>query len=275
MKADLAAKLAALPPLAVGNAELRTPRCKICAASTRVFDIVDSNKCGGDTYNFYRFGFSGIPVCYYRCTRCRFLFTDFFDDWTNQDFADFIYNADYGKVDPEYASIRPKRCAAQVASVLTGAERLSILDYGSGAGVFAAELRAQGYAKCGTYDPFSSPEKPTGKFDVITCFEVMEHTQTPIETMRDIASYLGDAGCLIFSTGVQPPEIEQQRANWWYVSPRNGHLSIHTNASLLALAQACEMQFCPGSFGFAAMRRTNPKGEWNVIASRCAAPWHG
>ena len=90
MRADLAAKLAALPPLNPKNAELRSPRCKICESPTLVFDLVDFNKSGGDKCNFYRYGFSGISVYYYRCTKCRFLFTDFCDDWTHQDFADFV-----------------------------------------------------------------------------------------------------------------------------------------------------------------------------------------
>jgi 2-polyprenyl-6-hydroxyphenyl methylase/3-demethylubiquinone-9 3-methyltransferase len=272
MKSELAARLSMLPGLNGRNASLDTPHCKVCDSRTICFDVVDFNKCGGDRYNFYRFGLSGIAVHYYRCTACQFLFTDFYDDWSPQDFARFIYNDDYAKIDPEYAAIRPKRCAEALAVHLAGAENLRILDYGSGAGIFAHDLRERGFEKCLEFDPFSSPHKPDGRFDVITCFEVMEHTPAPIETMRAISGFLDDAGCLIFSTGVQPPEIEQQRANWWYVSPRNGHISIHTEQSLRRMAEAVDLEFFPRRFGFAAMRRRQPPSAgWNAVAKRCGA----
>ena len=57
--------------------------------------------------NPFAFGFAGIQVDYRRCQDCGFIFTDFFDDWTTDEFAAYVYNADYPRIDSEYAEIRP------------------------------------------------------------------------------------------------------------------------------------------------------------------------
>src|SRR5262249_24894106 len=157
---------------------------------------------------------------------------DFFDSWTAEDFAKFVYNEDYIKVDAEYAGIRAERDAAAMASRLSGLENLRILDYGSGAGLFAEQLRNRGLHNVVSYDPFSNPGRPLGQYDLITCFEVLEHAAAPLATISDIASFLHPTGCAIFSTGIQPPDINVTRAGWWYVAPRNGHASIYTLAAL-------------------------------------------
>jgi hypothetical protein len=33
---------------------------------------------------------------------------------------------------------------------------------------------------------------------------------------------------------LQPPDFDQQRLNWWYVAPRNGHVSIFSRPALTA-----------------------------------------
>ena len=227
-------KLAALPKLSQANRQAVS--CKICGDHAYFFDLVDFNKVGVP-YDFYCFGMSGIAVPYFRCTVCRFLFTPFFDDWTAQEFSQFIYNEDYIKVDGEYTGIRAKREAASIAKRLGEHKHLRVLDYGSGSGVFADHLRSLGFANVTCYDPFSSPIRPGGPFDVITCFEVIEHSTTPHSTLADIAALLNPAGCVVFTTAIQSSAINELRANWWYVAPRNGHVSIFSRNSLARLAQ--------------------------------------
>jgi 2-polyprenyl-6-hydroxyphenyl methylase/3-demethylubiquinone-9 3-methyltransferase len=223
------ASLDALPPLDRTNRQAAS--CKICGVQGEFFDVVDFNKCCSEQEP-YAFGCAGIPVQYLRCPRCEFVFTTFFDDWTPDEFARFVYNDDYIKVDGEYAGIRPRREADNIAQRLRGLTHLRILDYGSGSGLFADHLRGYGFGQVENYDPFSNPERPHGRFDVITCFEVLEHTPTPRQTLADIADLLDPGGCVLFSTGVQPAEFARLRANWWYVAPRNGHASIFSLRSL-------------------------------------------
>ena len=198
------------------------------------FDIVDFNKCCSER-DVYQFGRAGIPVVYFRCTSCGFLFTKFFDSWSPEDFGRFVYNDDYIRVDGEYTGPRPLREAEAMATRLANYRNLRILDYGSGSGLFASHLRNRGFAHVTSYDPFSSPERPQGTFELITCFEVLEHTTNPHATLADIAGLLDPGGCVIFSTGVQPESINALRCSWWYVAPRNGHASIYTLQSLATL----------------------------------------
>jgi 2-polyprenyl-6-hydroxyphenyl methylase/3-demethylubiquinone-9 3-methyltransferase len=48
---------------------------------------------------------------------------------------------------------------------------------------------------------------------------------------------LSSPGLVLFSTLLQPADMSFQGLRWWYASPRNGHVSLYTEASLRALAQ--------------------------------------
>jgi 2-polyprenyl-6-hydroxyphenyl methylase/3-demethylubiquinone-9 3-methyltransferase len=122
------------------------------------------------------------------------------------------------------------------------------LDFGGGSGLLAERLRAGGF-RAETYDPFSSfCELPDGSFDLITCFEVLEHLPWPRETVAAMVSLLkrspdsGEvatepslAGVILFSTLVQPADIERVGVSWWYAAPRNGHISLYSRAALTRL----------------------------------------
>ena len=56
-----------------------------------------------------------------------------------------------------------------MAGLLGGLGGVRILDYGSGGGVFAAAMAKHGFEAVEEYDPFSHPERPAGKFDVVLC----------------------------------------------------------------------------------------------------------
>jgi len=219
--------------------------CKVCGGPAPFFDVVDFNKVAGET-NYYSFGPSGVHVSYHRCGECGFLFTNFFDDWQAYDFRRFIYNEDYGTVDAEYAGARPRRTAEQISKLLAGQENLRVLDYGAGSGLFSHYMADRGFAFVEGYDPFSQPIRPVGKFEVVTCMEVLEHSPDPVATMRDIVSFLADDGCIILGQSLQPPEIEKLRANWWYCAPRNGHCSTFDERTLAIVAAKLGLLFHRG-----------------------------
>ena len=102
----------------------------------------------------------------------------------------------------------------------------------------AEGLRARGFAHVSVYDPFV-PEfsaRPQGLFDLVCCFEVVEHSPTPVRTFGQIASCLDPNGLILFSTLIQPADINQIGLDWWYIAPRNGHVSIFTRAAIAAVA---------------------------------------
>jgi 2-polyprenyl-6-hydroxyphenyl methylase/3-demethylubiquinone-9 3-methyltransferase len=208
--------------------------CKVCGGTCGLFGSADFNKFCNPTGELL-LGRSNVCVEYDRCAACGFIFTRFCDDWTAQDFARFIYNRDYILVDPEYAGIRPERLAGGM-SWLLGPSDLQILDYGSGAGHFGTCLMSKGRHRVTSYDPFSSPGRPSGTFDLVTCHEVLEHSPDPDGTLRDILQFLAPGGLVIATTACQPPDIERLGTSWWYIAPRNGHVSIYTEDTLARLA---------------------------------------
>jgi 2-polyprenyl-6-hydroxyphenyl methylase/3-demethylubiquinone-9 3-methyltransferase len=227
--------------------------CKICGGFSPPFDSLDFFKFCSPT-NPFAFGFAGIPVEYRRCRDCGFIFTDFFDDWSPEEFASYVYNSDYARIDSEYADIRPANIAAIMTNRLAGWRNIDILDYGSGSGAFADRMAERGFFNITNYDPFSSPARPERKFSLITCFEVMEHTTSPRACLVDMVSFLTPGGCIVFSQPLQPENIESIRGAWWYIGPRNGHASIFTADALSRLGSDCGLVLHRGDWlhGFAA-----------------------
>ncbi len=216
----------------------KTPtRCKICGASAPLYGVVDFQRCceipGGT-----RLPLSGIPVYYRRCETCSFLFTDAFDGWSEAEFKTHIYNAGYLAVDPEYTEQRPRNNAGMVEQ-LFGAHKaeMRVLDYGGGNDVLCSALRGAGYPIAVTYDPFVADfaRRPEGTFDLVTCFETLEHMPDPMAGITAILASVAEPGLVLFSTLLQPQDFDKLGLNWWYVGPRNGHVSMFSrNALVLA-----------------------------------------
>jgi 2-polyprenyl-3-methyl-5-hydroxy-6-metoxy-1,4-benzoquinol methylase len=216
----------------VADPQLRP--CKICAQLAPLIGVVDFSK-NCEERRGMRLPLVGVPIYYRRCGQCGFLFTEAFDAWSPADFAQHIYNADYSIVDQDYLGARAAG-NAQFTTRLFGssAAALAVLDYGGGDGLLAQHLRAAGFAAVDTYDPFV-PEhraRPARKYNLVTCFEVLEHAPDPMSVAAEIADCLGDEGMVLASTLVQPEPFPNDGLAWWYVSPRNGHISIHSRASL-------------------------------------------
>src|SRR5580692_5710694 len=219
--------------LTVVNPQLR--ECKICSRPSPLFGVVDFHKscieAQGRCLNI-----SGKPVYYRRCTGCGFLFTEQFDDWSVEAFLKYIYNQDYKIVDPDYMEVRPANNAKVIERAFAGSRgTISILDYGGGNGLLAARLKENGF-RAATYDPFSVfSARPEGAFNLITCFEVMEHSPFPDRTVAEMAGLLAEEGAIFFSTLTQPANFGEMGLQWWYVAPRNGHVSLYSPRSLQIL----------------------------------------
>jgi SAM-dependent methyltransferase len=220
-------------PLQVADA--RPAECKICGGASPLFGVVDFHKSCIEAQG-KQLPHSGCPIYYQRCQSCGFVFTTAFDAWDFAAYRTYIYNSGYIVVDPDYAELRPAGNAKMIATTFAGARAsIGLLDYGGGEGLLAARLRDEGFS-AETYDPFSSfNELPQERFDLITSFEVMEHVPSPKATVQAMASLLKPRGILLFSTLVQPENFNQIGLNWWYASPRNGHISLYSRQALALL----------------------------------------
>jgi SAM-dependent methyltransferase len=213
-----------------------------------LFDVVDFNKHCSDAP--FQFGSSDIAVCYYRCPQCEFIFSNLIDDWSLKEISQFIYNEDYIKIDPEYVGPRPLRTAETIAITLRGCEHMRILDYGSGSGIFADAMRSRGYQNVVGFDPVASPANlspPDGNFDIITLFEVIEHLTNPLDVLRSLRQILSPTGAIVVGVTLQPSNILQLRGNWWYIAPRNGHVSIFSDRTFASLADRIGLVYRRGN----------------------------
>lgn len=205
--------------------------CKICGSFVDLWNYTDFNKTCG---NHPDFEWLGIPVAYHKCRGCGLIATDYFDDWNNEMFAEEIYNEEYALIDPDYIFIRPLSNAIFLSNMIP--KDKTILDYGGGNGKTAEILRSQGYHAT-FWDVHSGLPKPEGKFDVVVSIEVFEHTTDPVGTFKEALSFMKEDGVMYFTTltndGLKHREIP------WYLSPRNGHVLMHSMESLEELGVKC------------------------------------
>lgn len=208
--------------------------CKICQAPARPFGVADLNRSCADR-PLPTLPITGVPIYYHRCAACGFVFTTAFDDWSDDDFARHVYNEDYVLIDPDYVERRPKAHAGIIAAMFAEhRDGLAVLDYGGGNGLLARTLEAHGFAIAQTYDPFGAGrnEKPDRRFDMVTCFEAMEHATDPDALVQSLAGLVEENGIILFSTLTQTAEFHAWGMAWWYIAPRNGHVSIFSPGAL-------------------------------------------
>jgi tetratricopeptide (TPR) repeat protein len=200
---------------------------------TALLDSVDFNKTCEEERGL-RLPKSGVQIAYYLCDQCGFCFAPEFTSWTIEDFEQRIYNDEYIKVDPDYILVRPKNNAGMLGEMF-GAAKISHLDYGGGSGLLSEMLRMKGW-NSQTYDPFFNRNlrvEDLEQFDLVTAFEVFEHVPNINALFADLQKVLKPDGILLFSTLLSDGHIRRgQRLTWWYASPRNGHISLFSSASL-------------------------------------------
>jgi len=248
--------------------ELRPPSfecvpCKICGNPSSLHGVVDFNRSTHEALPP-----SGVPIYYRHCSLCGFLFTDAFDDWNLDQFKKNIYNSDYEAIDPDYCSDRPASNAETISGIFGNQKNIRILDFGGGNDSLCSKLRTEGFLDAVTYDPMvpGYDARPKGKFDLVTCFETLEHVPNPIASIGEIVRYLNDPGAVFYTTVVQPQELRLHDMSWWYIGPRNGHISLFSHEALgLAWAR----------YGFKNMSmdqtthlafKTLPKWNWESLA---------
>jgi len=211
-------------------------KCKICSSDSFFFGICDFNKNCEERKGYF-LPISGKAVYYFKCSHCGLIFTTYFDKFSPDMFEKEIYNKDYKDVDPDFEELRPNAFATLLLKNFNIEKNLDILDYGCGDGKFIENLTHYGFSNVKGYDPYSKEffTKPQNKFSLISSFEVFEHVTDPIELIKDIISLKKPKGTILFSTLLTPKNIDQIGVNWWYISPRNSHITIYTQKSLSIL----------------------------------------
>jgi methyltransferase family protein len=241
--------------------------CKICDGPASLYGVVDLHR-GCETPHAARVPLSGVPIYYRRCATCGFLFTDAFDDWSEDEFKRHIYNDGYHAFDPDYETVRPSTNAQVVSQLWADHKaRMRVLDFGGGNDVFCTALRANGFREAVTYDPMvpEHAKRPEGKFHLVTCFETLEHVPDPVASITKIIECVAEPGAIFYSTLTQPDDFQNYGVSWWYVGPRNGHISIFTKQALAMAWGRCGFKTLALSDGTHLAYRTLPK-SWGLNA---------
>lgn len=220
--------------------------CPICEQPCTLLDVVDFNKSCAEGRGIF-LELSGIPIYYAICSNCRFCFAPELTKWTPGQFKEQIYNDQYIAIDPEYRDARPRLCAEHLMAIFgEQADQIRHLDYGGGNGLLSRLLCEADWTSM-SYDPHdrrSATLDGASRFDLITAFEVFEHASDIHQVMTELRGLLTPNGLIVFSTTLSDGNIlEHRRLDWWYASPRNGHISLFSRHSLAILARRYKLNF--------------------------------
>jgi SAM-dependent methyltransferase len=224
--------------------------CPVCQSPSHLHDVLDFNHIhASGPPGSPVLPLLGRPVYYALCPSCGFCFAPEFKQWTHADFAQHIYNEHYTLLDPGHVSSRPTENAATMQRTFAnigkqGSAVIRHLDYGGGSGLMSKLLGRAGWDST-SFEPFLQQDQSVaalGQFDLITVFEVFEHVPDVQQLMQNIKNLLAPHGMVLLTTLLSDGQIApQERLNWWYATPVNGHISLFSKRSLERLA---------GRFGF-------------------------
>lgn len=226
------------------------PRCRLCE-SEQLQLLKPSNIANGLTSNSFSITDShyGMTGAIYRCGNCKFLQCS-----DLQEVLPFYEDL----VDPDYEVGRQER-SLQALRILEVVRKLQphgrLLDVGAGSGILVEQAIQMGYEAEGIepsvwlqklalerrlpvhLGTFPHPSA-SGRFDVVSLIDVIEHVPDPIDLLRSIAVKLSDNGIAVIVT----PDVSSMAARilgwkWWHF--RVAHIGyFNRNTLLFALAQA-------------------------------------
>ena len=210
-----------------------------------------------------------------RCPSCRFAFVA--NPWLDMEaiydeayyrgrgadsLVDYVTEAEHPETTVRLYEWRG--ILARVASLVTVSAATSWLDFGCGAGGLVQFLRGAGVPGAVGFEPGwastwleerSIPvvserqlDQSSGRFDVVTAIEVIEHAVDPVAELRRIRAVLRPGGLLFLTTGNAAP-FRHRLTSWRYVTP-DVHISFFEPETLAGALRSAG--FLPAFPGFGA-----------------------
>ncbi len=192
-------------------------------------------------------------VTFFKCSSCGFLQTEA-PYWLEE-----AYKLPFTPLDVTIIS-RPTMLSQVTEDLIVKHFNFKkkFLDYGGGVGVLTRMMRDRGldfyrqdkYAQnlFAQYFDISDLTNEEKEFELITCFEVLEHLPDPMKEISEIFS-LGDN--VLFSTMLQPSESVENLESWFYIFEICGqHISFYTEESMKIIAERFNCYYYPMCDGF-------------------------
>jgi hypothetical protein len=177
---------------------------------------------------------------YRRCEACGFVFVEDVR-WLEEAYSAAIAASDTG------IAVRNLRLAAEASVLIQLAfpHAQRFLDYGGGAGLFVRLMRDRGFdfrlldKYCANVFAGGFEAEPADRFDVLTCFEVIEHLVDPLPAFRELAAL---APAMIIGTELLPAR-RNRPGEWWYYAPETGqHVSFYTRRALETIGERLHLR---------------------------------
>jgi SAM-dependent methyltransferase len=188
-------------------------KCKICASKTDAIEA--KNKI------------------YHHCNKCDFIFLD----------EAFFVSEEKEKERylKHQNSIENKGYVAMFEKFLGDIDKIkknikTALDFGSGPNDVLKQLLERKNIQTDVYDAYFATEKifENKKYDLITCTEVLEHINNPLETLKLLKKHLNNKGILAIMT-LFHPDIEQFNS-WWYITDET-HITFYNKTTFEIIAK--------------------------------------
>jgi 2-polyprenyl-3-methyl-5-hydroxy-6-metoxy-1,4-benzoquinol methylase len=189
-------------------------------------------------------------VLLFRCANCKIVFSKLIP--SDHELTNFYSKyPDYGHI----SSITFSRYNQLLNKFEKYRKLNNILDIGCGNGFFLDEAKKRGWNVYGTefYErsiticrdkkieiakgKFTTSSFPTIQFDVITSFEVIEHTHTPMEVINDVYSCLRQGGLVYITTPNFDSLSRHLLSDKWSVISYPEHLTYFNSFSLKYLIE--------------------------------------
>lgn len=186
-----------------------------------------------------------LDVAYFQCPTCGFLQTEP-PTWLEEAYATSYTAQDSGIV----SRCLQNRIKAEVIFSSLFGNKGTFVDIGGGIGLFTRMMRDIGF-DFRTSDKYAEPILARGfeageslPATALTAFEVLEHTENPLEFLRENLQCHGDCRTILLSTstfeGTPPPET------WPYYGFEHGqHISFFTRKTMGVLAKELGLVYIP------------------------------
>lgn len=152
-------------------------------------------------------------VAFFHCEHCDLIFREpaSFPDWGRQKVR---YDQHNNSLDDKRYLEYFQQFIVPLKKHLDEAGLRQGLDWGAGPGpALAQELRKLNF-EIVNYDPIYFPDMPKGLFDFVTTTEVIEHFQTPFESLSEVLDFVKEKG--VFAGMTNFHSGPEHFSSWWY-----------------------------------------------------------